>query len=295
MRYFVAAGETKSLDADARRGSRGEFATLSDGVTHHEIAGPSDGDLVVFVPGLTIPLDFWDNVIDSFHRRGLRTLTYSAYGRGLSDRVRTDYGQDLFVRQLGELLDQIDARRFHLVGSSMGALIALAYAPSARGRLTSLVISGPAGLGKKSNPVSRLPKRGPVAPLLGKRVLRKSLLRHLAHNVRDADDAARLREIVLAGFAYEGSTFAVLSTLMYFPLTDRGELFEVVDHARVPTLLLWGSEDQVTPAVDYGRGVELLRPAEDRLIDGSGHMVSFERPAEFSELVGAFLVEQMGR
>ncbi len=122
MRYFVARGETARLDASARRGRRGDFVVLSDGVTHYELAGPEPGGpTVVFVPGLTIPLDFWDGVVGELHDRGLRTLTYSAYGRGMSDRVRGRYGRELFVRQLDDLVRHLELAPQHLVASSMGA------------------------------------------------------------------------------------------------------------------------------------------------------------------------------
>src|SRR4029078_12270047 len=77
MRYFVARGESRVLDASARAGQRGDFATLSDGGAHLELARPRQGAAVVLVPGLTIPLGFWDAVVGPLHDRGLRTLTYS--------------------------------------------------------------------------------------------------------------------------------------------------------------------------------------------------------------------------
>ena len=93
----VANGDVATLERD---GQRGHCAHLSRGVTHFELAGPEEGPMVVFVPGLTIPLAFWDAIVAPLHTRGYRTLTYSAYGRGYSERVRAAYGPELFVGQL---------------------------------------------------------------------------------------------------------------------------------------------------------------------------------------------------
>jgi pimeloyl-ACP methyl ester carboxylesterase len=293
MRYFVARGESRQLVPAARSGQRGDFVALSDGLTHYELSGPADGALVVFIPGLTIPLDFWDGVVGTLHEHGLRTLAYSAYGRGYSDRLRVTYDRALFVRQLDELLRAVGASDIHLVASSMGALVALAYARTAGAEVASLTLSGPAGLARKQNPAARLPKRGPIAPLVGKSLLRRNLLRHIAHNVRSAEDAARLRSLVLEGFQFEGSMYALLSTLMNFPLAEQDALFDATTTSLPPTLLLWGAEDRVTPATGYQRAVELLCPAKAELIADCGHMASFERPHEFAEALSAFVAEQL--
>jgi pimeloyl-ACP methyl ester carboxylesterase len=292
MRYFVARRETRQLGPAARSGQRGGFAALSDGLTHYELSGPDGGALVVFVPGMTIPLDFWDAIVGTLHERGFRTLTYTAYGRGYSDRVRTTYDRALFVRQLDDLLRAVGGAEIHLVASSMGALVSLEYARKPGATVASLTLSGPGGLKRERNPASRLPSRGPIAPFVGKYLLRRNLLRHITHNVRTDEDVARLRSLVLEGFQFEGSMYALLSTVMNFPLSEQEALFDATTANLPPTMLLWGVEDQVTPASDYQRAVELLRPVKAELIADCGHMASFERPREFAALLTAFVAEQ---
>ncbi|NUT93060.1 MAG: alpha/beta hydrolase [Saccharothrix sp.] len=287
MRYFVAQGETDRLGPATRAGRRGDFAVLSDGTTHYELAGPGDGPVSVFVPGLTIPLDFWDDVTSLLHERGHRTLTYSAYGRGYSDRVRGRYGRTLFVRQLDDLIRHLDLSDVHVVGSSMGALIALAYAGSPGSRAASLTVSGPAGLSAERNPIALLPD--PLLPLAGKRLLRRNLLAHLDHNVQSTVDAERLRTLVLDGFRFEGSMYALTSTLKHFPLTHQDALF---DASRLPpTMLVWGANDRVTPATAFDRAVDLLKPVRAEHIPDCGHMASFERPRQFADLLTTFVTE----
>ena len=82
MRYFTAPGEDRQLESDRGRGLRGSFIELPSGVTHYELTGPGDGDVVVLVGGLTVPLFYWDGLVAELHSRGLRTLAYSLYGRG---------------------------------------------------------------------------------------------------------------------------------------------------------------------------------------------------------------------
>ncbi|MEV8443289.1 alpha/beta hydrolase [Actinosynnema sp. NPDC051121] len=289
MRYFVANGETDCLGPGTRVGRRGDFAVLSDGTTHYELAGPGDGPVFVFVPGLTIPLDFWDDVTAVLHGRGFRTLAYSAYGRGYSDRVRGRYGRPLFVRQLDDLVRRLDLSDVHVVGSSMGALIALAYAASPSGRVASLTVSGPAGLSAERNPIALLPD--PLTPPAGKHLLRRNLLAHLGRNVDSPAEAERLRTLVLDGFRFEGSMYALTSTLKHFPFTGQDALFDTSAVDLPPTMLIWGANDRVTPAIAFGRAAELLNPVRAEHIPDCGHMASFERPRQFADLLTTFVTE----
>ncbi|HWI30900.1 MAG TPA: hypothetical protein VNT50_05390, partial [Microbacterium sp.] len=62
-----------------------------------------------------------------------------------------------------------------------------------------------------------------------------------------------------------------------------------VRESGLPTLLLWGDEDQVTPPTRWDEAVELLEPVRAELIPQTGHMVSYERPALTAELFSEFL------
>ena len=185
MRYFVASDEDRRLDAATRRTLRGSYVELSDGVTHYELAGPEDGALVVLVGGITIPLFYWDRAAEQLHAQGLRTLTCSAYGRGGSDRVRRTYDEALFVRQLAELTAALDLTPpWHVVGTSMGALVAMAYANRYPEAAATLTVVGPAGLGQRPLP-QRLLRNDFVSGFVARRFGRKLLEGHLGHNVRD--------------------------------------------------------------------------------------------------------------
>lgn len=291
MKYFVERHETRVLDERAREGRRGEFARLGAGVTNFELSGPEHGELLVLTPGLTVPLDAWDVVVPALHDEGLRTLTYSAYGRGYSDRAVGPYEPSLFVRQLSELVQLAGAPRIHLVGSSMGALFSLAYLDVALTPVASLILSGPAGLATQPNPATRLPKNGPIAPLVGKHFLRRVLMQHMGRNVRTPEQAAQLEPVVLEGFAFEGSMYALLSTLMYFPIVGQEDLYDRAGLPGPPVLLLWGDSDEVTPPESFSRAVELLDPAESHLIEECGHMVPLEQPEMFVQRVASFVKE----
>lgn len=290
MKYFVASDEDRRLDAATRRTLRGSFVTLSDGVTHYELAGPDGGELVVLVGGLTIPLSYWDGLAARLHARGVRTLAYSAYGRGYSDRVRGRYDEALFVRQLAELTTTLDPTRpRHVVGTSMGALVAMAYTTLYPDAVTTLTIAGPAGLGERPLP-QRLLRNDVVAGLVARRFGRNLLEDHLGHNVRDPGLSAQLVAMVRDAYRYEGSLYAFFQTLRDFPLYERQELFRSTGELGLPVLLVWGDEDRVTPITHLDTVHDLLRPRQTHVITECGHMAPYERPDDVGDLLASFAV-----
>ncbi|GAB2552589.1 alpha/beta fold hydrolase [Nocardia heshunensis] len=289
MRYFVARGEHRSLDSSARSTLRGSFVQCSDGVTHYEFAGPDGGELVVLAPGITIPLFYWDGFADELHRRGYRTLAYSAYGRGYSDRVQAVYDETLFVRQLSDLTTQLGlGGPWHLIGTSMGALVAMAFATEHVDQTKTLTLVGPAGLQQTSPPGAGLLRHDRIAALVGKYLGPRMLNNHLSHNVRDPAQSEVLTAMVRSCYEIEGSIFSLFATLADYPTASRQHLYAAIGRTRVPSLLLWGDDDQVTPISALDQARELLTPAEWHVFKECGHMAPYERPAEVADRFVAF-------
>src|SRR5919109_740116 len=72
-----------------------------------EAAGEDGLSDVVLVHGFSVPFFIYDPTFEFLTRAGFRVLRYDLFGRGFSDRPKARYNIDLFVRQLGELLDGV--------------------------------------------------------------------------------------------------------------------------------------------------------------------------------------------
>ncbi len=122
--YVARNPETRSLDDAARRSAPGKFVRLVDGVTHYQVDGPDSGRAVVLAHGFSVPYYIWDSTATALAGAGYRVIRYDEYGRGLSDRPNVDYGDELYDRQLGELLDSLHVDgKVDLAGVSMGGYV----------------------------------------------------------------------------------------------------------------------------------------------------------------------------
>ena len=119
--YLFFDSESMILDETARTALPGRFVKLSDGITHYEWKDRDNGLVVVLVHGFSAPHFVWDHTWPALVDAGFRVLKYDLYGRGYSDRRRADYNENLFDRQLLELLSALDVDPpIDLVGLSMG-------------------------------------------------------------------------------------------------------------------------------------------------------------------------------
>src|SRR5215471_8666221 len=142
--YVFADVEQSELNNATRAGLLGQFIRLGDGYTHYELGGPSGGRTVVLAAGFSVPYYIWDPTFEGLTAAGFRVLRYDYYGRGYSDRPDVRYDEDLYVRQLDQLLDAVHiASPIDLAGLSMGAAVVTSFADRFPARVRSLIYFDP--------------------------------------------------------------------------------------------------------------------------------------------------------
>ena len=154
----------------------------------------------------------------------------------------------------------------HLVGHSLGGLVAAAVA--AHGHARSLTLIAPAGFGSA---VNRDYVDGFIAAESRREL--KPVLQLLF-----ADESLVTRQFVDYVLKYkriDGVTEA-LRTIAGAALGESGELPDV------PTLIIWGAEDRVVPPADV---------EDAHVIAGAGHSPHMEAAGEVNRLMEGFLAK----
>src|SRR5206468_6266116 len=144
--YVLADPEKRNLDPAARAATPGAFAMLSDGYTHYELGGPAseEGRLVVLAAGFSVPYYIWDPTFNALTTAGFRVLRYDYYGRGYSDRPAIPFNDEMYVRQLHELLTAIQiSGPVDLAGISFGGSMITSFADKYADRVRSLIYFDP--------------------------------------------------------------------------------------------------------------------------------------------------------
>ncbi len=265
--------EQKDLDEGARQSAPGAFVRLAQGYTHYEENGRRGLRSVILVHGFLVPYLIWDRTVPALHSAGLHSIRYDLYGRGLSDRPDTAYDMTLFVDQLTELADALACGKIDLVGLSMGAPIAAAFAVSRPERVRRVVLIDPSGVGPGAlgalRAVTFLP--GMRATLM--RVCRSGyLLEKLAAHFYHPAEVLDFRERCQNQMEYRGFARTVVSAVRNGMLGNFDATYRQLGGLHKDILLIWGEDDPTIPIRHSRRLLELLPGAQFVSIPKAGHI-----------------------
>ena len=93
---------------------------------------------IVFVHGVGLTKEIWEPQIGFF--KDYNTLTYDLLGHGKTSLKESKVSFEDFSKQLLKLIDELNFKKIHLVGFSLGALIARHFASEHNDRLNSLIM-----------------------------------------------------------------------------------------------------------------------------------------------------------
>jgi len=257
------------------------FVSLSGVAIHYGLGAaltPGRGPTVVFVHGAGGAQEQWRFQLRHLGlKRNALAVDLPGHGESQGQGYRTIEGYRDFVR---DLLDALGITRTVLVGHSMGGGIAQSFALAYSGWLAALVLVG-TGARLRVHPDILAAIRGgdmeETGQLIGRWAYSQAALP--ATVAQGAEAFARNKASMLEGD---------------FLACDAFDVMREVSAIRVPTLVVCGEDDRLTP-VKYARFLQQTIPgARLATIPGAGHMVMLEKPVEFNRILTAFLAEHLG-
>ena len=118
--------------------------TTSDGIRiAYRLDGNADRPVLLLSNSIATDLHMWDGQIAHFHRH-FNVLRYDARGHGASDAPSGAYSFDRLGRDVVELLDALGLARVHMLGLSLGGIVAQWMGIHAPERIDRLVLSNTA-------------------------------------------------------------------------------------------------------------------------------------------------------
>jgi len=168
--------------------------------------------------------------------------------------------------------------KVHVLGNSLGGHIALLYVLAHPERVSSVILTGSSGL-FESAMGSSFPKRGNYefiaektrATFYNPSVASKELIDEVYDIVNDRNKAIRI--------------IATAKSAVRHNLGDK------LHQVKVPTLLIWGEDDSVTPPFVGEKFHELIEHSRLVFVPECGHAPMMEHPAIFNQHLEAFLEE----
>lgn len=238
------------------------------------------GPPLVLTHGLGDDLTYWDEVIDPLAQHH-QVIRWDVRGFGRSDKPPGPYSTSIFATDLDALLAALGLDRIHLLGISMGGVIAQRFALDHPNRLRSLLL------------VSTSSEIGTLATATWRRLADR--VEHDGIDARTAD-ASRAFAPSFAAAHPERVKASSARTAANDPAAYAAAARAVSDYhwtadlARViaPTLILQGLDDQLTPPGGSVKMSRALPHARLLLIPDTGHNIPIERPLVLTTAILAF-------
>jgi pimeloyl-ACP methyl ester carboxylesterase len=213
-----------------------------------------------------------------------KVVAPSLPGFGASPRPHGVTTVDDIAYRVLDLIEELDLRDIILVGVSFGGWVAAELATKGTGRIAKLVLIDPVGC------------------KFGDRETRavRDIFSHTAQEIPTlffADEAKGLAALHNLDFKDLPEETALrfarnreaLTLYGYNPNLYNPKLKDRLHRIKVPTLVLWGADDQIVSA-DYGRQyADAIPGAAFESVSDAGHYGYLEQPAAFADKIEAFL------
>jgi pimeloyl-ACP methyl ester carboxylesterase len=292
MRRIARDPEKQALEKTPE--GRAQRVRSADGTgLHVEVFGPEDGETVVLAHGWTEALRFWTYVIRGLEEKGLRVVAYDLRGHGDSEPAKDgDYGIPRFGEDLEAVLAACLApgRRAVVAGHSLGAMSIASWAEShdvERWLHAAALLN--TGFGDLIAEHLILPLPG-IAQALNTVIARHGFLGNKAPLPRFSTSLsyAATRYIAFGRDASPAQVAFFERMLITCPPDVRAnvgmamsemDLHDALPRLTVPTIVIAGADDRLTPPSHARRIAEML-PQLRRLtvLEHTGHMTPLERP-----------------
>lgn len=257
--------------------------TTGDGV---RIAYRFDGDennpVLLLSNSIGTDLRMWDGQVPALTEH-FRLLRYDARGHGASDAPSGPYSMDRLGRDVVELLDALGLQRVHVLGLSLGGMVAQWLGIHVPERVDRLVLSNTAAYLGPANqwdrPIAEL-LEAPDMQVIAERFLNNWFPARMLRGDNEVVEGFRRTLLATPREGVAGSWAAVRD----YDLRRTATLIQN------PTLVIAGEHDTVTSA-DHGKELAATVPGARFTVLPTVHMANVEGQTKFLEAVVAFLAE----
>jgi len=242
-------------------------------------AGSGDATPIVFLHGVGSDKGVWRPQLEHFGKTR-RAVAFDYPGYGGSDLVE-DATRDDFAASMVGAMTALGIGRAHVCGLSLGGVIAIAMHAAAPQRCASLIIADSFAVHPDGQSIyDRSVAASHMMTMRALAEARSGLLLGSA-----ATDELRA-EVIETMAAIDPAAYRIGAEAVW--LADQRDRVAAVS---VPTLILVGDEDAITPPALSAELQRLIPGSVFERIAGAGHLANAEAPQAFNSAIESFLAE----
>lgn len=192
------------------------------------------------------------------------------------DLLHTSVGG--IAKYVQKFIEHRNYQKIHLLGNSLGGHVALLHTLKHQNNIKSLILTGSSGL-FENGMGDTYPKRGDYEYIKKKT------------EITFYDPKMATKELVDEVFEITSNRLKVIKIIALAKSAIRNNLGEELKEIKLPTLLVWGNNDTITPPFVAREFNKLIPNSELHFIDKCGHAPMMEQPEEFNKILHQFLTK----
>jgi len=239
---------------------------------------------ILFLHGFPFDKSMWKGQLDSL-KSSNRVIAIDIRGFGKSIDEKTPLTIDLFSDDLRLFMDKLTIQKAIICGLSMGGFIALNAIKRFPERFEALILCDTNCIADTAEVKENRYKAIEQINHDGVTAFNEKFIKNVFHPdslINKIELVENLRAIVFAN-----SKEIVTAGLT--ALAERSETCSGLKSITVPTLIICGKEDAVTPLAQSQFMHEHIQDSSLKIIDNAGHVSNLEHPEEFNKYLIEFL------
>jgi len=258
-----------------------KFLAVDDIVFHYKDEG--SGPVVLLLHGVASSLHTWDGWAKRLTSQ-YRVIRLDLPGHGLTgaDPTRETYDIEYMVDKLDKFLNRLRIDDIYLAGNSLGGYVAWNYALHRPDRVTKMVLLDAAGFPKDMPFIMNFA----AAPVIGEMSTLMMPRFFVSMNVKSAyGDEDKVNDKLVKRYhdllMMKGNRKALVQVFRTMKEESKNPYVGArVPEIKVPTLLMWGSEDHWVPLSIMEQFQQQIPDVQTIVYEGVGHMPMEELPVQ---------------
>lgn len=243
-----------------------------------------DGAAVVLLHGFPFDRSMWRGQSEALGGE-FRVVAPDLRGFGETPLGEGEVTMESLAEDVAALLDELNIERVVLGGLSMGGYVALAFVRKFPERVRALVLADTRPQADAEDARRTREENAQRALREGMEPIVEVMLPKLfsAETRERGGEVLKDVRLLMLGTSPETAAAALRAMAVRRDQTD------LLPSIKVPTLIVVGAEDSITPPSDSESMNAKIEGSSLVLIEGAGHVPNVERPAEFNRALVEFL------
>ena len=248
------------------------------------LAGKKENKAIVFIHGFPFDHQMWDAQVEEF-KKNQYCITYDIRGLGNSPESDGQYTMESFVDDLESIVDELNLIKPALCGLSMGGYISLRAIERMENKFSSLILCDTKSMADDDE--GKI-KRAAGVKLINNDGVEKFVEQFVPNLFASSFINEHKSEYEKAlNRSKNNSATGVKGCLL--AMAGRTDTTSYLSRISIPTLLICGKEDKLTPPDVMKSMAEKIKHSKFAVIEGAGHMTPIEASAIVNEKFSEFL------